>query len=307
MKHGRSRKKRNLHALWFLLPALIVYTTFMIAPIITSMVQSLYAFDANRTLSFVWFQNYKTLLTDAAWSGSLWNALWNSAKFFLINMFIQNPLALFLAVLLAGKTRCGNAYRTILYLPCILSLVMVAFVWQMMLNPTWGIVRDMLQAVGLGSLFQPWLGQKQTALTTMSLISAWQNLGVPVLLYYSALISIPGELIEASRVDGCTKAGTFWRIKLPMVMPMVATVSLLTYIYNFNAFDLIYAIKGPMAGPDFSTDTMMSFFFRTFYGHQLQQPNAPMGATVACVILMLMLGGVLLYLAANKAANKRIN
>jgi raffinose/stachyose/melibiose transport system permease protein len=87
----------------------------------------------------------------------------------------------------------------------------------------------------------------------------------------------------------------------------VATVSLMTYIFNFNAFDLIYAIKGPMAGPDFSTDTMMSFFFRTFYGHQLQQPNAPMGATVACVILLLMLGGVLLYLAAHKAANKRIN
>ncbi len=307
MTHGKTGRKRNLYALWFLLPAFIIYTAFMIAPIITSMVQSLYVFDANRTLHFAWFQNYKMLLTDATWSSSLWNALWNSAKFFLVNMFLQNPLALLLATLLASKMRFGNTYRTILYLPCILSLVMVAFVWQMMLNPTWGIVRDLLNAVGLGDLFRPWLGQKQTALTTMSLISAWQNLGVPVLLYYSALISIPGELLEAARVDGCTSAKTFWRIKLPMIMPMVATVSLLTYIYNFNAFDLIYAIKGPMAGPDFSTDTMMSFFFRTFYGHQLQQPNAPMGATVACVILVLMLGGVLLYLSASKAANKRIN
>ena len=112
MKHGKACGKRNLHALWFLLPAFLIYTAFMIAPIVTSMVQSLYTFDASRTLHFVWFQNYKTLLTDAAWSSSLWNALWNSAKFFLVNMFIQNPLALLLAALLAGKTRFGNAYRT---------------------------------------------------------------------------------------------------------------------------------------------------------------------------------------------------
>ena len=91
-----------------------------------------------------------------------------------------------------------------------------------------------------------------------------------------------------------------------MTMPMVATVSLMTYIFNFNAFDLIYAIKGPLAGPNFSTDTMMSFFFRTFYGHELQQPNAPMGAAIACIILFILMGGVVIYQLWSRQANKRL-
>ncbi len=294
-------------AFWFLLPAFIIYTLLMVLPLFTSMVQSAYAYNPDRSLRFVGLGNYVLLLRDPAWSARFWNAIKNSTVFFLINMFIQNPIALFLAVLIAGRTKFAGAYRTILYLPCVLSLVMVAFVWQMMLNPIWGIVRDGLGLVGLSGLFKPWLGQKNTALTTIALISAWQNMGTPVLLYYAALINIPADLIEASRIDGCSAWKVFWRIKFPMVMPTVATVSLLTYVFNFNAFDLIYAIKGPLAGPDFATDTMMSFFFRTFYGHQLQQPNAPMGATVACVIMILMLLGVFLYLWVNRRANERIN
>jgi raffinose/stachyose/melibiose transport system permease protein len=141
----------------------------------------------------------------------------------------------------------------------------------------------------------------------MALISAWQNMGVPVLLYYSALINIPKELINAAKVEGCNSFSLFWKIKVPMVMPMIATVSLLTYVYNFNAFDLIYAIKGPLAGPDFSTDTMMSFFFRTFYGHQLQQPNAPLGAAIAVVILFILLIGVAVYVMWSRWANRKLN
>lgn len=299
-------KKKWKCILLFVLPAFVLYTLFMILPILTSMKQSLYVLNDSRELIFSGMDNYISLLTDAKWSEQLWRALGNSFKFFLINMLIQNPIALLVAALLSAKTKGTHIYRTVLYLPVVLSLVMVAFVWQMILNPTWGIAEDFLGIFGLESMFQPWLGQEPTALITMALISAWQNLGVPILLYYSTLIQIPGELLEASAVDGCGGFSIFFRIKLPMVMPMVATVSLMTYIFNFNAFDLIYAIKGPLAGPNFSTDTMMSFFFRTFYGHELQQPNAPMGAAIACVILVILMGGVVIYQLWSNKVNKRL-
>lgn len=299
-------KKKRKCILLFVLPAFVLYTLFMIFPIFTSMKQSLYTLNESRELVFSGIDNYIRLLSDPKWSSQLFGALGNSFKFFLINMLIQNPLALLIAALLSTKTKGTHVYRTILYLPVVLSLVMVAFVWQMILNPTWGIAEDFLRFWGMEGAFAPWLGQESSALNTMALISAWQNLGVPILLYYSTLIQIPGELVEASEVDGCGGIGTFFRIKLPMVMPMVATVSLMTYIFNFNAFDLIYAIKGPLAGPNFSTDTMMSFFFRTFYGHELQQPNTPMGAAIACVILTILMGGVVIYQLWSSRANKRL-
>lgn len=299
-------KKKRKCIILFVLPAFLLYTLFMILPIFTSMKESLYMLNDSRELVFSGAGNYQKLLTDPMWKEQLFRALGNSFKFFAINMVIQNPTALLIAALLAAKTKGTHIYRTVLYLPVVLSLVMVAFVWQMILNPTWGIAEDFLSLFGLGKLFAPWLGQESSALIVMALISAWQNLGVPILLYYSTMIQIPGELIEASEVDGCGGISTFFRIKLPMVMPMIATVSLMTYIFNFNAFDLIYAIKGPLAGPNYSTDTMMSFFFRTFYGHELQQPNAPMGAAIACVILVILMGGVIIYQFWSNKANKRL-
>lgn len=299
-------KKKQRCVILFVLPAFLLYTLFMILPILASMKESLYALDESRELVFAGFGNYQKLLLDPKWSEQLFRALGNSFRFFAVNMLIQNPIALLIAALLSAKTKGTHIYRTVLYLPVVLSLVMVAFVWQMILNPMWGIAEEFLALFGMEQFFAPWLGQEKSALIVMALISAWQNLGVPILLYYSTMIQIPGELLEASAVDGCGGISTFFRIKLPMVMPMVATVSLMTYIFNFNAFDLIYAIKGPLAGPNFSTDTMMSFFFRTFYGHELQQPNPPMGATIACVILVILMGGVVIYQFWSNKANKRL-
>ena len=114
----------------------------------------------------------------------------------------------------------------------------------------------MLKAVGLGAWFAPWLGKPETALVTVALISVWQFVGIPMILFYAALIGIPDELTEAARVDGATAWDTFWRIKFPLILPTVGIVGVLTFVGNFNAFDLIYTMKGANAGPDFATDIM---------------------------------------------------
>ncbi|MCU0489050.1 MAG: sugar ABC transporter permease [Anaerolineales bacterium] len=119
-----------------------------------------------------------------------------------------------------------------------------------------------------------------------------------MILFYTALIGIPEELIEASVVDGAGGWQTFWKIKFPLILPTVGIVSILTYVGNFNAFDLIYTMKGANAGPNFATDIMGTLFFRTFYGQQLQLGNPSMGATVAAMMFLIILAGVLLYLFA---------
>ena len=102
--------------------------------------------------------------------------------------------------------------------------------------------------------------------------------------------------MEAARVDGASGWQTFWRIKFPLIRPAVGIVAILTFVGNFNAFDLIYTMKGANAGPDFATDIMGTFFYRTFFGQQLQLGNPTMGATVAAMMFLIILTGVVIYI-----------
>ena len=289
-----SFKRFPTHIVVFLLPAFIIYTMFMIIPLADSLRLS---FFSNESGEFVLFQNYSTLLTDDLWSERFWGAVKNNLVFFIINMVVQNPIGLLLAAMLSRRNLKGsNVYRTLLFMPTMLSVVIIGFIWQLILSPLWGIAESFMDAVFLGQFFQPWLGLESTALNTLSLISVWQFIGIPMMLFYAALLGIPDELVEAAHVDGATPWTVFWRIKFPLILPTVGIVSILTFVGNCNAFDLIYTVKGALAGPNFSTDIMGTLFFRTFFGQQLQLGNPEMGATVAAMMLLIILAGVILYL-----------
>ena len=284
------------HIVVFLAPAVIVYTLFMIYPLIDSLRLSFFATGPDNKEYFVGLQNYIKLFTDSDYAPRFWGALKNNIVFFLVHMLVQNPIGLLLAALLATGGWGRKFYRTVLFMPTVLSFVIIGFIWNLILSPLWGVAESILKAVGLGALFRPWLGLESTALVTISLISVWQFVGIPMVLFYAALIGIPEELIEAARVDGATGWQIFWRIKFPLILPTVGIVGILTFVGNFNAFDLIYTIKGALAGPNFATDIMGTLFYRTFFGQQLQLGNPTMGATVAAMMFLIILTGVLIYM-----------
>jgi raffinose/stachyose/melibiose transport system permease protein len=150
------------------------------------------------------------------------------------------------------------------------------------------------------------LGLESTALITLSLVSVWQYVGIPMLLFLAAMMGIPDELIEASKVDGANAWNVFWRIKFPLILPTVGIVAVLTFVGNFNAFDLIYTTQKALAGPNFATDILGTFFYRTFFGVQLQPGNPTMGATIAGIMFLIILTGVLLYLFGYQRRLQRI-
>jgi raffinose/stachyose/melibiose transport system permease protein len=211
---------------------------------------------------------------------------------------VQNPIGLFLATLLSSAFIKGRTvYRTLIFTPTVLSFVLVGFVWRLILSPLWGISGQFLGMFGLDQYArEPWLGQQSTALIALSLVSVWQFVGIPMMLFLAALISIDEEMIEAARVDGATAIDIFTKIKFPLILPTVGIVGVLTFVGNFNAFDLVYTTQGGLAGPDFSTDLLGTFFYRTFFGFQLQQGSPTMGAAVAGVMFLIILTGVLIYL-----------
>lgn len=300
-----DRKPYRWHILVFLAPAVLVYTAIMIIPLFATLNLSLFT-TVDRVRQFNGLENFKTLFGDPRWSGSFWNALGNNTWFFIVHMLVQNPIGILLAALLSNPRLRGAAfYRTAIFVPTILSFVVVGFVWKLMLSPIWGIAPDLLGAVGLKSLFAPWLGKEEYALTTLALISVWQFVGIPMMLIYAALLSIPEEVIEAAEMDGITGASQFWKIKLPLILPSIGIISILTFVGNFNAFDLIYSSQGALAGPNYATDILGTFLYRTFFGFQLQLGDQNMGATIATAMFFIILIGVCIYLFAIQTRLRR--
>ncbi|WP_337001358.1 MULTISPECIES: carbohydrate ABC transporter permease [unclassified Microbacterium] len=262
----------------FVLPALVVYVAFSVYPLISSVVLSFFE-SSGQESAFVGVANYVDLFTNPTTSARFWNALGNNVEFFLIHLLVELPIGLLMAALLtSGRLRRSvGVYRTLLFIPATLSVVIVGFIWRLIINPLWGLVDF------------PLLGTEATALPTISLMSVWQYIGIPMIFLYTALLAIPDDVIEASRIDGAGSWTAFWRIKFPLIAPQFGLIVILTYIWTFNGFDIVYALNGSAPGPNYSTDILGTFFYRSFFGSSGQVADLDLGATVASVIFLLIL------------------
>jgi raffinose/stachyose/melibiose transport system permease protein len=305
MSSSKASSRIKPHVIVFLAPAVIVYTAIMIYPLFDTLRLALFTEVAQERV-FVGLDNFRTLFGDPRWSESFWNSLGNNFKFFFIHMLVQNPIGVLLAAILSHPNlRFAHFYRSAIFIPTILSFVIVGFAWKLILSPIWGIAPSMLDAVGMKSFYAPWLGKEAYALLTLSLVSVWQFVGIPMMLIYAALLSIPEEILEAGEIDGITGTAAFWKLKLPLILPSIGIISILTFVANFNAFDLIYAAQGALAGPNFSTDILGTFMYRTFFGFQLQLGDPHMGSAIASAMFGVILIGVCLYLFGIQTRMRR--
>jgi raffinose/stachyose/melibiose transport system permease protein len=292
------RKQRPWIWMLFLLPALLVYTVFMAFPLINSMRLSFYTGTGLTPTLFVGFDNYVQLFTNPLWRDRFLNALGNTFVFFAIHMLVQNTLGLLFAVLLSSPLKGRNFYRAIIFTPATLSVLVTGFLWSLILNPRWGALANMLQSVGLAAWVHPWLGDPKLALPIISLVSSWQWVGLPTMMFLAGLLTISDELLEAARVDGASAWQSFWKIKLPLLVPTIGIVSVLTFVGNFNAFDVVYAMAGVRGEPGYAADIMGTFFYRTAIAgeHPVAQPNMGIGAAVATITFLILLIGVSIWL-----------
>jgi len=274
--------KRHRKLLLFTAPALAFFLAFAVFPLIGTIYISFY-----RESKFVGLANFKFLFTDETLSSRFFSAFLHNCEFFIIAAAVQLPLALLMAALLtSGRVRrMTGFYRTILFIPSTLSVVIVGFIWRLIISPLWGIID------------YPLLGEKATALPTITLMSVWQYLGIPLVFLYSALLAIPSNIIEAARVDGASDFRIFFRIKMPLIAPQIGIITILTFIWTFNGFDIIFALNGGMPGPDFSTDVLGTLFYRTFFGWGADQGDQNLGAATATVIFLIILLGTAGYFA----------
>jgi raffinose/stachyose/melibiose transport system permease protein len=238
------------------------------------------------------------LFTNPLWREKFFNAFINTCIFFAIHMLVQNTLGLLFANLLSSDFKGRNFFRTVIFAPATLSVLVTGFLWTLILNPNWGAVNKTLIAMDLREWALPWLGRENLALPVISLTSVWQWVGMPTVMFLAGLMGISDELLEAARIDGASEWNIFWRIKFPLLKPVIGVVAILTFVDNFNAFDVIFAMAGAKGEPAYSADLLATLFYRTGIAgeHPVGIPNMGMGATIATMTFFILMSGVLTWL-----------
>lgn len=274
----------------FVLPALILFGVFIAYPLLTALSYSFFDWTGILRGEFVGLQNYVTLFTTQPYSQDIPNAFVHNILLFVGAMVFQNTVGLALATLLHRIRRFKQFFQTMYTLPYLVSPLVIGYLWSLMLSPLFGPVNATLRAVGLEELALPWLGDPQTAIWVVVFVTAWQWIGFPVLLYGAALGGIPQEVDEAASIDGANAWQRFRSITLPMLIPAIGTVSVLTFIGSMEAFPIPYALGGSQGNPAGATDVLSLLFYRTAF--ESGSSNAIGTSSAIATLLFLFIFGI---------------
>ena len=200
----------------FVLPALVLYSVFMLYPLISSLGLSLFSWNGYGPKTYVGFENFAKLFGNVNYSARFFGALKNNVIFFVETIILQNATALLLAALVnIRRIRGPKLFRSLYYLPCTLSIIVVGYIWTLIYNPLWGSLNYSMDLLGLGAYKLAWLGNEKTALLAIAIANAWQYTGTPFVMFLAGMNAVPGELYEAAEIDGASVTRQFFRITLP--------------------------------------------------------------------------------------------
>ncbi|SCE67404.1 carbohydrate ABC transporter membrane protein 1, CUT1 family [Micromonospora coriariae] len=292
---GPSRPPRRRGARWvplaYVLPAFAVYAAFLLYPLIRSAQLSMYEWDGLTLGTFVGFQNYAEVLTDPDLRASFGHTLVLIGFYAVLPVVLGLPLA---ALLTRARVRGMPFFRTVVFLPQIVAMVVVAVAWRRIYDPD-GPLNAALHAVGLGGLARGWLGDYTFALPAVGLIGTWVQLGLVTVLLMAGMSRIPGERYEAARLDGAGPIREFLAVTLPAVRGEVAVALTLTIIAALKTFDLIYVTTS--GGPGNSTAVPSYEVYRRAF----EQGRVGSAAAVAIVLTALIF---VISLGVNRIADR---
>jgi raffinose/stachyose/melibiose transport system permease protein len=266
-----------------MLPLAVLVIVFVLVPEISTFVLSFSKWQGIGALKMNGIENYVQLAHDKIFLTSLENTVFIGT--------ISSILALGLGLVVAfclQETRGAESvlYRTILYIPVILPLTIVGLLFKFVFNMETGILNQFLRVVGLGNMAHAWLSEPKVALWSVTFVEIWKNTGLPMLLIYASLITIPTSIYEAALIDGATRFQMVWRISIPLVKPVIKMSLIYLFILGFKTYDLIFIMtKG---GPGRLTTTVPVWMVETAYNFNDFGYAASMGVAFAVVILVIV-------------------
>ncbi|WP_058309035.1 carbohydrate ABC transporter permease [Gracilibacillus massiliensis] len=243
------------------IPALVIYLIFSIVPIFISFYYSTMSWNGFSDMQFVGLANFQEVLQDKVF----WLSVRNNILVVLASVFGQIPIALALALLLNRKIKGAKFFRTIGFMPVVISTVVISITWRMIYNSEYGMINNFLEAIGLGSLQQNWLGDPTWAMVAVCITIIWQFVGLYFIIFLSALQTVPSEILEAADLDGASE----WQKTIHVVLPSIWNIILISVVLcisgSLKTFDLIFVMTS--GGPANSTEVMATYMYdKTFEG-----------------------------------------
>jgi len=279
----RAREARsfdpNRAGKYFVLPALLLYGCFFVYPFLSSIYLSFTQWNGAAAPVFNGLDNYIRLFGDAR----MWGALKNNLIWVVLGTITPIVIGLFLSVLLWSGAVGSLLFRIVYFLPLVVSPVVVSVTWGWIYNPLFGILNRFLKMTGLGSLATGWLGNPSTALYAVLVTAVWGYLGFCVVVFFSALQKVDGELLDAATLDGAGPLARFWHIVLPQIRPVLTMVIVYTVIGGFNVFDVIYIMT--RGGPAGASEVIATYTYKASF----QQNEVGYGTALSMVMTVIAL------------------
>lgn len=278
------QRRQTAWAYVFLAPAFALFALTVFFPMIRAFQFSLFRWPlGSAQKTYIGLDNYQRLLTD---DDLFQRAIGNTVYFTLATVIPTLIIALLIALLLNRKDlRARGLFRTIYFVPVVTSLVAVAFVWRILLEPSFGLVNSVFRLVGLQG--PGWLADPDWALNGVALMTIWRDVGYYMVIFLAGLQTIPRDVYDAAEVDGASRWQTFRRITLPLLNPSIVLAAVIGVIYGLQLFTQVYVMTGSpqrlAGGPSDSTTSIVLYI--------VQQAFRPleMGYPSAAAILLFIL------------------
>lgn len=272
------KRKRALESVLFTLPALIMVVLIIYIPFVMSGYYSLTEWNGiAKEPVFIGLENFKTLFSG---NTNFTQALAFTGKYTVLYMIFTNVFSLFLATMLVKKLKTRNFLRSVFFLPYIISLTIVGFIWKFIFSQGFANLYDLTHA---GVFGLSWLGDPKLAFYSVTFVSVWQSLGFYMVLYIAGLQAIPADVLEAATVDGAGGMRQFFSVKLPLLGPSITSCVFMSLTNGLKVFDIILALtKGGPNGATYSSTL-------DIYREAFQNNNYGLGSAKSLVFFVVVL------------------
>jgi multiple sugar transport system permease protein len=282
-----TRRDKWTLALMVGIPAFI-HIFLIWVPTILSIVLSFTSWDGVGgidSIKFVGFKNYNTIFNiyPQFWAAFSHNLIWLA-----VFLFIASPLGMLLAVILDQNIRGSRIYQSVLYMPVVLSLAIVGFIWELIYAPGNGFINNVLGIANTPRQID-WLGDSSINLWAVLVAASWRHVGYIMVLYLAGLKSVDNTLREAASIDGANARQTFFRVIFPVLAPINVVVLVVTVIESLRAFDIVYIINKGLNG----LELLSALIANNILG---EASLIGFGSALAVILLLISIGPIIFYL-----------
>lgn len=265
-----------------LLPAVVIYALFVFVPVIWSAYYGFFNWSGIGESKYIGFNNYIEIFQDKVF----WRALRNNIIFVLAAVLGQVPIALLLAIMLHRSTFFQRFLRSAVFLPMVLSTVVIGMIWQYIYHPQIGVLNFLLDRLGLASWKLQWLSDPDIAIFSLLPPLIWSFVGLYLILFISALQNIPGEIHDAAELDGAVGLRKLTSISLPMIWGTVQVALILCISGSLKSFDLVFIMtKG---GPAHATELLATYMYNSTFTSYRYGFGSAISTTIVMISLLLI-------------------